>query len=100
MQQKRDAQRDLHAEAAILYAVERRVPRDGTRHFCRNDEFCRVQMQEFAIQAEEAIDVQRQLYSLTFLAGAQKRLIRTLPLLSSPVGTTLSFGTLLDRSQK
>ena len=65
-----------------------------------NDEFCRVQMQEFAIQAEEAIDVQRQLYSLTFLAGAQKRLIRTLSLLSSPVGTTLSFGTLLDRSQK
>ena len=67
VQQQRDAQRNLRAEASMLAAqtstqlhAQSRVMEHHTS--TEQDEFYRNQMQEFAIQAEETIDAQRQLY--------------------------------------
>ena len=67
VQQRRDAQRNLRAEASMLAArtsmqlhAQFRVM--GHHTSTEQDEFCRKQMQEIAIQAEETTDAQRQLY--------------------------------------
>ena len=67
VQQQRDAQRNLRAEASMLAArtstqlhAQFRVM--GHHTSAEQDEFHRNQMQEIAIQAVETTDAQRQLY--------------------------------------
>ena len=65
-QQQREAERQLCAEATICssdhYAVECRVSHDGVTSV-EKDEFNRIQMQEFASQAEEATGAQRNIFT-------------------------------------
>ena len=73
VQQQRDAQRNLRAEASML-AAQTSTQLHAQFHVIEHhtstnqEEFCRNQMQEFAIQAEET---QRQLYFQE--AGEQPR---------------------------
>ena len=68
VQQQRDAQRNLRAEVSMLPAqtstqlhAQFRVMEHLTS--AEQDEFCRNQMQEIAIQAVETTDAERQLFS-------------------------------------
>ena len=66
MQQQWDPQRNLRAEASIFAQIstqlnaEFRMLEYGTS--AEQDELNWIHMQEFAIQAEETVDAQRQLY--------------------------------------